>query len=165
MGANLQVLGFKDSIKTVEAAKKDFDKRAEQDRYENGHSYSGSYGMLGALTYVSTIFDTEEDFQDFLEHKYKNDGYLARVRVIRETKPLIAARVARFELQWDAQQARRGDIRDPKNPGRWKAGTPNQLKRVLDKFAKLDKKYRDLVEAQVKKSRKTRFIAGGWVSE
>ena len=165
MGANLQILGFKDSIKTVEAAKKDFDKRAEQDRYENGHSYSGSMGMFGALTYVSTIFDTEEDFERFLENKHKNDGYLARVRVIRETKPLIAARVARFELQWDAQQAKQGRIRDPKKPYTWKDGTPHQIKRVLDKFAKLDMRYRTLLDAQLKKSRKTRFIAGGWVSE
>jgi len=165
VGANLQILGFKDSIKTIEAAKKDFGRRAEQDRYENGHCYSGSMGMLGSLTYVSTIFDTEEDFERFLENKSKDDGYLARVRVIRETKPLISARVARFELLWDAQQAKQGRIRDPKKSYTWKAGTPNQLARVLGRYEKLDRKYKELLALQLEKSKKTRFIAGGWVSE
>lgn len=165
MGANLQILGFKDSIKTFEAARKDFAKRAEQDRYENGHSYSGSYGMLGELRVVNQIFDTVEDFEAFLEEKWKNDGYLARVKVIRETKPLIAARTQVFNLNLAAEMAGRGQVKDPSVHYGWIKGTPAQCRRIIAQHTKAKVKYQALLAAQVEKSVKTRLVAGGWVSE
>ena len=168
MGANLQILGFDDKIKTVEQAKADFDKRAEQDRYENGHSYSGSFGMLGSLHYTAQIFDTVGDFETFLENKEKNDGYLARVRVIRETKPLIAARKLYHTLKWKAAKARDfGLVEDlaSDRPFATKKGTPAQIKRTLNRFETAQTRYKTMLAAQVAKSTKTRFVAGGWVSE
>jgi len=165
MGANLQILGFKDSIKTFEAARKDFAKRAEQDRYENGHSYSGSYGMLGELRIVQQLFDTVDDFEAFLENKGKNDGYVARIKVIRETNPLKAARTQVFNLNLAAQMARQGQIKNPGVHYGWMKGTAAQCQRILRQHEKAQTKYKALLAAQVQKSTKFRMIAGGWVSQ
>jgi hypothetical protein len=153
MGANLQIIGFKDSIKTVEQARKDFDKRAEQDRYENGHSYSGSYGMLGSLRFVNTVFNSVEDFEKFLENKEKNDGYLAQVKVIRETKPLLAAREKVREagnILWAAQREKKA---------------PSVIRTLTARRDRAAEKVKKIEAAQAAKATKTRFVAGGWVSE
>lgn len=164
MGANLQILGFKDSIKTVEQARKDFNKRAEQDCYENGHSYSGYYGMLGRLTFVSTVFDTVEDFEKFLENKDKNAGYLAQVKVIRETKPLAKAR-EEVKLAYNEQQTmKRGYRLEGWNRVEFKV-TPAMKRRADAKLEKACAKLNKITQEQLAKATKTRFVAGGWVSE
>jgi hypothetical protein len=95
MGANLAIIGFSDKIKTAQQALKDANDRGEQDRYENGHSYSGTMGMLHWRV-INRVFDSSEDFEKFLEGNQvigdKDDGVIAQVKVIRETKPLIKAR-------------------------------------------------------------------------
>lgn len=164
MGANLQIIGFEDRIKTAEQARKNFAERAEQDRHENGHSYSGSYGMLGYLTLVGGVFDSVEAFEKWLEPKGKDDGYLAQVRVIRETKPLTRARNDRHLARLE---------RDAMNGGYryegWKRieikVTPAMKRRAVAKLEKAEAKYAKLFQEQVAKSTKTRWIAGGWVSE
>ncbi len=152
MGASLQVVGFNDKIKTVEQARKDFADRQEDDRYENGHSYSGGIGMLGRLNYIGTVFNTEDDFHEFLLEKSKGDGYLAQVKVIRETKPLLNAR-AKMNALWTAVG----------HAGR-AGGTPAVIKRCTTQHTKAQAKYNALIIQQAMKSTKTRFIAGGWCS-
>ena len=164
MGANLQIIGFKDSIKTAEQARKDFNKRAEQDRHENGHSYSGSYGMLGYLTLVGGVFDSADAFEKFLENKGKDDGYLAQVRIIRETKPLAKARNDRH-LARLARDAANGGYRYEGYKRIEVKSTPAMKRRAAANLEKAETKYTKLFQEQVAKSTKTRWIAGGWVSE
>lgn len=153
MGANLQIISFGDNIKTVEQARKDFDKRAEQDRYENGHSYSGSFGMLGRLTFINTVFNTVEDFQHWLENKAKNDGYLAQVKVVRETKPLKAA----TEKMWEANRNLWAAKREKK--------APSVIRTLQGRLDRAVARKDELFRKQAEKATKTRFVAGGWVSE
>lgn len=151
--------------KTLEQARKQWSLDCEQSRYEDGHSYSGEIGMLNDGQLTGRVFNSGEEFDEFLEGKYKGDAFWAQIRVIRETKPLIAARQARHTMYWDAYQAKEfGQVRDPKKPGTWKKGTAAQLKRVADKFAKLDAKYQTLLKAQVEKSTKTTWAVGGIAS-
>jgi hypothetical protein len=158
MGGCLLTIGFSDKIKTPQQALKDANDRGEQDRYENGHSYSGTMGML-CWRFVERTFIDIEDFEQFLHDKQKDDGIIARVKVIRETKPLIKARqdwrVAESAV-WEANRWR--GQHEPKGP------TPAQKARITAKAEKAKAKYRKLLEAQAAKSKKTRFIGGGCAS-
>ncbi len=162
MGANLAVFGFSDKIKTAEQALKDANKRGEEDRYENGNSYSGSMGMLH-FRFVNRVFDTLEDFEKMFDdggpYTDKGDGIIAQVRVLRETKPLAKAKQAYFEAQRDVNYAnwRMGAYRE-------KAATPGQMKRLVAKMEKTGAKYKTLIAAQAAKSTKTKFVGGGWCS-
>jgi hypothetical protein len=167
MGANLQVFGFKDNIKTVEQAKKNFEKRAEQDRYENGHSYSGTMGMLCSLRDTGLIFNTVEEFEKWLEPKGKDDGYLVRIRVIRETAPLKKAKVDLFYAERDLFDVDSGRIyaRDGSFKFETVKPTPALKRRLQAKLEKAAAKHKKLLDAQLAKSTKTCFMGGGWVSE
>lgn len=160
MGANLAIFGFADNIKTKEAAMKDFDRRADEDRYENGHSYSGGIGMLH-LRYVNRVFDTLEDFEamfmDGGPYSDKGEGVLCHLRVVRETKPLQKALKDYNEAKFAVQTAewRMNQWRD-------KPATPGQMKRLVEKRTKAEAKYRKILAVQIAKSTKTRFIGGGW---
>lgn len=153
MGANLQIVSFEDKIKTEQQALKDLDKRQKQCRHEYGHNgYTGTIAELHFRA-ISNVFNNYDAFSDWLEDKDKGAGYLAQVKVIRETKPLIAARLAAREAGlaiWQAQ-------REKKAPSVIKTLTARR-----DRFAAKVKK----IEAeQAMKSTKTRWIAGGWASE
>lgn len=43
----------------------------EQDRYENGHSYSGGFGMASGLVFENATFDTEAKARDWLDANCK----------------------------------------------------------------------------------------------
>jgi hypothetical protein len=50
----------------------------EQDRYENGHSYSGGIGMASGLRFVASSFDDEKNAEDWLvDHAQKWEEALA----------------------------------------------------------------------------------------
>lgn len=161
MGANLAIIGFADSIKTADKALKNANERGEQDRYENGHSYSGGIGMLHWRV-VNRVFDTVDDFEKmFMDggaYSDKGDGVIAQVRVIRETKPLKKLQLEFNNLEYDYKR---------QGPDGWlrrdeKKLTPAQYKRMGEKLEKVRTKYRALLAKQLAKSTKTRFIAGGW---
>lgn len=59
MGANFQTM--KTASHDKAAAKAEFEKAQDQDRYENGHSYSGGFGMATGLDFVSAPTFTDED--------------------------------------------------------------------------------------------------------
>ncbi len=61
-----------------------FNAIAEEDRYENGHSYSGGWGMFPGLNFKDTVFDNVDEAEDWIEEnqqkwdaaicvKFKND--------------------------------------------------------------------------------------------
>ena len=158
MGGCLLTIGFSDKIKTPQQALKDANERGEQDRYENGHSYSGTMGML-CWRFVERTFDSVDDFEKFIENLEKDDGVIARVKVIRETKPLQKARQEMYQTGsavWESNRWRR--------PGEPKGPTPAQKARIQAKADKAEDKYRKLLKVQADKSTKTRFIGGGCAS-
>jgi hypothetical protein len=72
MGANFETMNV-DGGKTRAEVKSIFESAQDQDRYENGHSYSGGFGMASGLKFVDRtwqgkelIFETEQDADTWL---------------------------------------------------------------------------------------------------
>lgn len=163
MGANLAIIGFSDKIKTAQQALKDADRRGDEDRYENGHSYSGGIGMLHWRV-VNRVFDTVEDFEKLFVDgdrcvSDKGDGIIAQVRVIRSTKPLEKAKKDLGAAQMELSNATYN-----MGPYREKKATPAKKRSLQAKVDKLELKVRTITLAQAAKSTKTRFMGGGWCS-
>jgi hypothetical protein len=77
--------GGKDKVRN------DFEKDQEQDRYENGHSYSGGIGMAKGISFLDYQTYTEEEAEQWLEdHTVKWENALA-VRVRDSDKWVVGA--------------------------------------------------------------------------
>lgn len=138
--------------KTLEQAKKLWAKDREQSLYEDGHSYSGAIGMLNDGRVTSYVFNTTEEFDDFLENKDKDDAFWAQVKVIRETKPLLAARekvrLAGNAL-WTAQREKKA---------------PSVIRTLTSRRDKAVAKAKAIEAAQAAKSTKVVWCVGGLAS-
>ncbi|ESX17895.1 hypothetical protein X766_16015 [Mesorhizobium sp. LSJC255A00] len=66
MGANFKTQSFdgKLSKKELETA---FERVQDQDRYENGHSYSGGFGMARGLQIADKTFRDREIAEEYLD--------------------------------------------------------------------------------------------------
>lgn len=168
MGGVLNKVLLSPKAKTVEAAKKEFHHLAEYDRYENGHSYSGGIGMIDRVIPTNLIFNNMDEFEEWLLPKMKGEGYLVRIREIRQTKPLAKALFDLNSAKNNLGTAKRmGRIYE--HPGaqaqfkevKW---TPALERRLQAKVDKAQAKYQRLLDAQAAKSTKTRFAVGGWCS-
>lgn len=84
MGANFETLTLTGALTHKEVTDA-FDKAQDQDRYENGHSYSGGFGMATGLTFEDRTFPNQDAAYDFLDStckkwenaiavKFENDG-------------------------------------------------------------------------------------------
>lgn len=63
---------------TQDSITKQFDKVQEDDRYANGHSYSGGFGMAAGLSFTDEVFDTEDQAEKWLvENAQKWEAALA----------------------------------------------------------------------------------------
>jgi hypothetical protein len=63
---------------TPQEVRKAFEQKQEQDRYENGHVYSGGLGMAPGLTFTNKTFDDTRDAYEWLaDHAQKWDNALA----------------------------------------------------------------------------------------
>jgi hypothetical protein len=49
-----------------DTVKMQFEREQDNDRYENGHSYSGGLGMASGLTFVPKTFATEKEAYEWL---------------------------------------------------------------------------------------------------
>jgi hypothetical protein len=67
MGANFQTMRLDGKLTTAEARRK-FEAAQDQDRYENGHSYSGGFGMATGLIVdrADHTFARYDDAHDYL---------------------------------------------------------------------------------------------------
>ncbi|SHG88081.1 hypothetical protein [Bradyrhizobium erythrophlei] len=82
MGANFETMTL-DGKLDREAVKQKFAEAQDQDRYENGHSYSGGFGMASGLMFVAG--------DEFADAKSANDYLDANCRKWEE------ARAVRFK--------------------------------------------------------------------
>jgi hypothetical protein len=76
MGANFvsyRRFGTRDEIKVW------FEREQEQDRYENGHCYSGGIGMARGIRFVeATVFDDERQAEEWIcDHAEKWEAAIA----------------------------------------------------------------------------------------
>ena len=150
MGSNL--VGRSYPGKTLEQAKKLWSKDCEQSRYEDGHSYSGCIGMLDDGRVTGRVFNNHAEFDDFLEEKDKGYAYWAEVKVIRETKPLIAARLKARECGnaiWQAQREKKA---------------PSVIRTLTKRRDTAAAKVKKIEGEQAAKSTKTTWCVGGWAS-
>ena len=85
MGAAFQSRVFPGDLKK-EAVRSEFEDLQERDRYDNGHSYSGGFGMARGLQFRSETFPTVDDAEEWLaENAQKWEAALAvRAREVRE---------------------------------------------------------------------------------
>ena len=76
MGAsyNEMAVSTDDEKETVRANFKDL---CDTDRYENGHSYSGGFGMVHGLKFHHTPFFSREEASEFLSDQSGKDKALA----------------------------------------------------------------------------------------
>lgn len=65
MGANFNTMSVNASHSTKEVEKL-FQQAQEDDRYDNGHSYSGGFGMATGLVFHPQIFESEQAAKEWL---------------------------------------------------------------------------------------------------
>jgi hypothetical protein len=66
MGCNFQTMTVPGSASREDVVKA-FDQAQDQDRYENGHNYSGGFGMARGLTFESHTFYSRETAEEWLD--------------------------------------------------------------------------------------------------
>lgn len=65
MGANFQTMSVPATLRR-DQVESEFEKAQDQDRYENGHSYSGGFGMATGLKFHERAFDNAAAADDYL---------------------------------------------------------------------------------------------------
>jgi hypothetical protein len=70
MGANFETMVLPGDL-TPDQVLIRFDSAQDQDRYENGHSYSGGFGMASGLTFTGLKFESREAAEDHLDEACK----------------------------------------------------------------------------------------------
>jgi hypothetical protein len=58
-----------------------FKELQEQDRYENGHSYSGGFGMASGLTFTDKVFANDANAREWLADNHQKWENALAVRV------------------------------------------------------------------------------------
>jgi hypothetical protein len=66
MGAEFQEMVLVGTL-TRNEVKEAFAKAQDEDRYENGHSYSGGFGMATGLSFADKTFDRDTDARAWLD--------------------------------------------------------------------------------------------------
>ena len=79
MGANFQTMNVDNEDK--EAVRAKFNKAQHDDRYDNGHSYSGGFGMASGLCFDQAQFSDDDAADEWLEENAEKWGDAIAVRV------------------------------------------------------------------------------------
>ena len=80
MGANFQTMKLDGSLDRVAVGTK-FEDAQDEDRYENGHSYSGGFGMAtGLLFSTEPTFPSEDAAYDYLNNAAEKWGEAVAIR-------------------------------------------------------------------------------------
>ena len=81
-GGDYDYIIVKSTDKSV--AKKEFAKAQEEDRHQNGHSYSGGLGMAPGLKFIGKTFKTENEAHDYItdNHEKWNDAWAVTVEPV-----------------------------------------------------------------------------------
>lgn len=76
-----------DGSKTRNEVKEIFSDAQDTDRYENGHSYSGGFGMASGLKFPEKTFKSEDEALDWLQDNAQKWREALAVTVKEDDKP------------------------------------------------------------------------------
>lgn len=80
MGANFQTMKSSNTVRAE--ARKEFEAARDQDRYENGHSYSGGFGMTTGLEFHDApSFMNADAAEEWLDENAQKWGEALAVQV------------------------------------------------------------------------------------
>lgn len=126
MGANLNTITFAGDL-TEAQVKEKFTAEQEQDRFENGHSYSGGFGMLTGVDFVKkgTIFKSISAAEDYISENQEKWGAAFAVKAMAvpffdEASPIFGAKAKKTYAQITQHRAELWELKAmryaPKNP-------------------------------------------------
>lgn len=177
MGACLNTMRV-DGKASKEQVNTEFSTRCEQDGWESGHSYSGSFSQFTGLRFTDMVFDTEDEAVEYVsEHGVKwGEAVAVRHKVYDVPKSALNHDKARAKLQqkiWNAE-AGVGAAKDKARANN-RTKTPSyvtkaeaKLERVKESVQpKIDDRTAKIAEGITKaaaKSNKFVWLLGGWCS-
>ncbi len=143
---------FKVNGKTREALEKNFWKHVKSVARTIGSrdlGYSGSAAEFSNLTITNRVFNSYEEMQEFIENKGKNDAYLVQIKIIKDS-PTIE--------RWIKEDRELSNMIYRSNDEKFKARTRKVVEKLREKV-----KAARLRKAEA--SKRTEWVACGWVSE
>jgi len=155
-----------------------FNQRCEQDGYECGHSYSGSFSQFNGLHFTGKEFTTEQEAVDFVEEHGEKWGPAVAVRytVIEPSKRMIALSEQIQELRkkvWGATDKLRNAntkmrinnrTTKPAYVVKAEANYEKVKATTESKVAEKEAKRKAIEIALAAKSKKSKWLMGGWSS-
>ena len=148
-----------------------FNERVEQDGYESGHSYSGSFSEFSGLTFHNKVFNTYDEGSDYVEEHGVKWGPAVCVRYhhAEPSKMLLKHDAARAKLKrkiWDAE-AYLGEAKRSTKPA-YVTKAEEKLERIKEsvqpKIYERTEKIVAIRQALGAKSKDVRWYLGGWCS-
>lgn len=155
-----------------------FSERCEQDGWENGHSYSGSFSQFEGLRFTGKTFDTMDEAHDWVLENGEKWGPAVCVRHRFYKVPQLALNhsKARQKLEqkiWDAEAAARNAREKARLNNR--AKTPAYVTkasrnveavraRIQPQMDARTAKIKEIISKAAAKSKKEVWYLGGWCS-
>ena len=177
MGAVLNTMAL-DGTMTKEQVMTAFNERVEQDGYDHGHSYSGSFSEFRGLVFKDICFETEDEAREYVDQHGEKWGPAVAVRYKHYNMPKSALNhdKKRRELHtkiWVAEaslgEARRRAQRNNRSSlPSYVTAAEKTLERVRAQTQpKIDDrtaKIAAIIKKAAAKSNKWVWLIGGWCS-
>ncbi len=155
-----------------------FNERCEQDGYECGHSYSGSFSEFSGLTFHDKLFNTgDEAYEYVMEYGEKwGPAVCVQYKHAEPSKMLLNHDKARAKLQqkiWDAEAylgntKRKAQINNRSTTPAYVTKAEERLERIKEsvqpKIDERTEKIAAIQQALGAKSKDIRWYLGGWCS-
>ena len=177
MGACFNSLELDGKLSKEEVIAK-FNAKCDQDGYDCGHSYSGSFSEFRGLVFHDKMFNTGDEASDYVEEHGEKWGPAVCVRYkhAEPSKMLLNHDKARAKLQrkiWDAEaylgeSKRKAQINNRSTKPAYVTKAEERLERIKESIQpKIDERTEKIVtirQALGAKSKDVRWYLGGWCS-
>jgi len=177
MGAQLNTMEV-DGKASREEVVMQFNTRCEQDGYEMGHSYSGSFSQFAGLSFTNKHFYTEQEAYDYIDVNGEKWGPAVAVKytAIEPSKRLIAHNKAimalsqkihdaRYKLRNANEKMRINNRKDkPAYVVKAEAAFERVKKSIEPKIADRKLQRNKTETTLAAKSKDVRWLMGGWCS-
>ena len=178
MGACFNSMVLLDGNMTKEQVTAAFTTRCEQDGYESGHSYSGSFSQFNGLRFTGLDFETSDEATKYVEEHGEKWGPAVAVRHKKYDPPKSALNhdKARLKLQqkiWLAEgklgnARRKAQMNNRTKTPSYVTKYEEALERVKESVQpRIDERTAKIAEGITKaaaKSNKYVWLLGGWCS-
>ena len=155
-----------------------FNERVEQDGYECGHSYSGSFSEFRGLVFQDKVFMTQDEACDYVQEYGVKWGpaVCVQYKYAKPTKMLLNHDKARAKLQqkiWEAEAyvgeaKRKAQINNRSTKPAYVTKAEERLERIRESVQpKIDERTEKITAIYQKlcaKSKDIRWYLGGWCS-